>query len=83
MSDNHPRSDSEERLLRRLRVTAVVVILCCIVLVVAADNIGRLFIDRDFHASDIFLFTLVGALGALLGTELLARVPKKGGPPND
>ena len=72
------RSDAEERLLRYLRVASVIVFLSGIVLIVVADTLGRLFVDPNFHASEIILATMVGAVGALLGTELLARIPKRG-----
>jgi ABC-type enterochelin transport system permease subunit len=71
--------ESEQRLLRYLRVAAVIVFLGGIVLVVVADTLGRLFIDPTFHSSEIIFATMVGAVGALVGTELLARIPKKGG----
>lgn len=73
------RSDAEERLLRYLRAASVIVFLIGILLLVIADTLGRLFIDRDFHASEIIFATMVGAVGALVGTELLARIPKRGG----
>lgn len=72
------RSGAEERLLRYLRVASVIVFLGGIILIVVADTLGRLFIDPNFHASEIILATMVGAVGALLGTELLARIPKRG-----
>jgi hypothetical protein len=65
---------AEASLLRRLRVIASIVILACIVLTSVVDPLGRLFIDRDFHASEVFLGTLVGALVVLLGLSL-PRMP--------
>ena len=73
------RNDAEQRLLRWLRVGAVVVFLGGILLIVVADTLGRLYVDPTFHASEIIFSVMVGAVGALVGTELLARIPKKGG----
>ena len=73
------RNDAEQRLLRWLRVAAVVVFLVGILLQVVADTLGRLYVDPTFHASEIIFSVMVGAVGALVGTELLARIPKKGG----
>jgi uncharacterized membrane protein YeaQ/YmgE (transglycosylase-associated protein family) len=73
------RNAAEESLLKYLRVAAVLVFLGCILLQVVADTLGRLFIDKNFHASEILFMTSVGAVGALVGTELLARIPKKNG----
>jgi hypothetical protein len=50
------------------------VILACIVLTAVVDPLGRLFVDRNFHASEVFLGTLVGALVVLLGLSL-PRMP--------
>lgn len=78
-----PRSEAEETLLRRMRVLTLGVFLGCIVLTVVVDNVGRLLVDHDFHASEIFMLTLVGGVGSLVATELLARVPRKGGDDDD
>lgn len=80
MAGDEPRSalpgdPAEERLLRRLRFIAGVVILVMIVLLVVVDTFGRLFISPDFHASELFLGTLIGALLLLLGIEGLNRLP--------
>ena len=74
-----PRRDAEERLLRYLRVASVIVFLVGILLQVIADTLGRLYVDPSFHASEIIFATMVGAVCALVGTELLARIPKRGG----
>lgn len=74
------RGTSEDRLLRRLRITSGIVTLSMIVLLVFADTFGRLFIDRDFHVSEIIFGTLCGSLLAFVGAEALVRLPKKGDP---
>ncbi len=78
-----PRSDAEQRLITRMRVATLVVFLGCILLIVVVDSVGRLLVDRDFHASDVFLLTLVGGVSSLITVEVLARVPKKGGHDSD
>lgn len=70
-----PRDAAEERLLRRLRLIAGSVILTMIVLIVTVDTLGRLLVDPTFHASELFLGTLIGALLLLLGIEGVARLP--------
>ena len=72
---NAPRDPAEERLLRRLRLLAGIVILVMIVLLVVADTLGRLLISPDFHASELILGTLIGALLLLLGIETVNRLP--------
>ena len=71
------RDDAEERLLRKLQIVSGVVFLVLIVLMVTVDNFGRLFIDPNFHVSEVLAGTLVGALLALIGVTAL-RLPKKG-----
>lgn len=66
---------AEERLLRRLRNIAVIVILVCVLLTAVIDPLGRLFIDPTFHASEVFLGTLLGALVVLLGLQSLPKLP--------
>lgn len=66
---------AEERLLRRLRLIAGYVIVAMIVLLVTVDTLGRLLIDRDFHSSELFLGTLIGALLLLAGIETVNRLP--------
>lgn len=74
--DESPRRDpAEERLLRRLRLIAGLVIIAMIALSVTADNLGRLFIDPNFHASELIIGTLIGAIIALAGIEGVARLP--------
>lgn len=68
------RDPTEERLLRRLRLIAITTILLMVVLLVVVDTLGRLFIDREFHASELFLGTLIGALLLLLGVEGASRL---------
>ena len=53
------------------------VILCMIVLLVAADTFGRLLISPTFHASELILGALIGALMLLLGIETLYRLPTR------
>lgn len=74
-SDGAPRDPVEERLLRRLRLIAGFVILLMIVLLVTADTLGRLYVSPDFHASELILGTLIGALLILLGIETAVRTP--------
>ena len=69
---------AEDRLLRRLRLGSVVVILVCIVFLVVIDPVGRLFIDPNFHASELVLGTLIGALLLLLGVEAANKLPRIG-----
>jgi uncharacterized membrane protein len=70
--------NGDERLLRRVRVAAAVLVSISVVFLVAADVLGRLFIRPDFHASEVMLATMVGALIALLGLEGIARLGKGG-----
>lgn len=79
--DDAHRDPAEERLLRRLRLIAGGVILTMIVLLVVVDTLGRLLVDPGFHASELFLGTLIGALLLLLGIEGVSRLPgvPKGG----
>ncbi len=79
MSENEQpnRDPAEERLLRRLRLIAASVVLVMIVLLVTVDTLGRLFVDPNFHASELFLGTLIGALLLLLGIEGVSRLPSK------
>ena len=74
--DDRPRRSSEDKLLGRLRFIAGAVILLMIVLLVVVDTLGRLIIDPNFHASELFLGTLVGALMLVLGIEVVSRLPK-------
>lgn len=69
---------TEERLLRRLRLIAGGVILLMIVLLVSADTLGRLFISPDFHASELILGSLLGALLLVLGIEGLNKITRSG-----
>lgn len=73
------RGSSEDRLLRRLRLTSGLVTLSMIVLLVFADTFGRLLIDREFHVSEIIFGTLCGSLVAFVGAEALARTSIKKG----
>jgi len=73
--DENPRDPAEEKLLRRLRLIAGGVILTMIVLIVVVDTLGRLLVDPAFHASELFLGTLIGALLLLLGIEGVSRLP--------
>jgi hypothetical protein len=77
--ESRHRDPVEERLLRRLRVISGAVILVMIGLLVLADTLGRLLINPDFHASELFLGTLIGALLLLLGVEGINRLPGVGG----
>jgi len=70
-----PRDPVEEKLLRRLRLIAGVVIIVMIVLLVTVDTLGRLLIDRNFHASEVIFGTLIGALILVLGIEGISRIP--------
>lgn len=69
----------EDQLRHRLRLIAGVTFVALTLLLVMADTLGRLFIDRDFHVSEIFLGTLVGAILLLAGIEGFSRLP--GGKP--
>lgn len=75
MADETRHDPAEERLLHRLRLIASGVILTMIVLVVSVDTLGRLLLDPTFHASELFLGTLIGALMLLLGVEGVTRLP--------
>lgn len=46
-----------------------------VVLLVVVDSLGRLFIRPDFHVSELFLGTLVGAVLVLAGIEGITRLP--------
>lgn len=59
----------EDQLRHRLRLIAGVTFVGLIVLMVAADTVGRLIFNPDFHVSEIFLGTLVGAVLLLAGVE--------------
>lgn len=71
----HRPPTAEDRLLQRLRLVAGVVFLVCIVLLVLVDTIGKVLIGPDFHASDLFLGTLIGALLLIVGIETVNRLP--------
>jgi ABC-type Fe3+-siderophore transport system permease subunit len=73
--ESRPPDPTEARLLRRLRFIAGVVILVMIVLLVTADTLGRLLLSPDFHASELILGTLIGALLVVLGIEGVTRFP--------
>lgn len=45
-----------------------------IVLIVVVDTLGRLYIDPSFHASEVALGTLIGALLLIVGIEGAARL---------
>jgi len=53
------------------------IILALIVLLATADTLGRLLIDPTFHASEVILGTLMGALLVLAGLETFSRGIKK------
>lgn len=63
------RRSTEEKLLGRLRLIAAGVILAMVVLIVTVDLFGRLFINPEYHSSELFLGTMIGALLLLLGIE--------------
>lgn len=71
------RDPREERLLQRFRLISIGVVLLMIVLVVTVDSLGRLFIDPEFQASQVFLGVLAGTLVTLFGFEGLARVGRR------
>lgn len=66
--------ERERELLHRLRGTAAITVLALLVLLVISDVFGRLFLDRDFHVSEVIFGTLAGALLILLGIEGAARI---------
>lgn len=53
------------------------VLALCIVFLVVADVLGRLFVDPNFHISDLMLGTLCGLGGLLLGVDMSRRGPSK------
>lgn len=75
MAGDERPDPTEDRLLRNLRVIAGSFILGMIVLLVTADTLGRLLINPDFHGSELFLGTLIGALLLLCGIEVANRLP--------
>lgn len=77
MSD-HERRD-EDRLRHRLRLVAGITFVALVAILVLADTFGRLFFDREFHVSEIFLGTIIGAVLLLAGIEGFSRLP--GGKP--
>jgi hypothetical protein len=77
---NHRPTSSEDKLRLRFRVASFIVILGLLILTVTADTLGRLFINPDFHASDITVVTLVGAILGYASIEAISAFqPKKGG----
>ena len=78
MADERPHGTPEEqRLRRRLRWLAGITMLSLVTLLVVVDSFGRLLIDRDFHVSELFLGTLVGAVLVLAGIEGITRLPRE------
>lgn len=75
MGEHDPADLDEARLLRRLRVISGLVVLALIALLVLVDSFGRLIVRNDFHVSELFLGTLVGALLLLVGIDVAARLP--------
>lgn len=79
---NGTGTSSEERLRRRFRIASFIVILGLLVLTVTADTFGRLFIDPNFHASDVAVLSLIGAVLGYAGIEALSLMqgqgPRKG-----
>lgn len=73
------KDPAEERVLKRLRILAGGVILSMIALLVVVDTLGRLYVDPEFHASELFLGTLIGALVLILGIEGLRGISKGNG----
>jgi hypothetical protein len=70
---------AEDKLRHRLRLIAGITFVGLVVLMVGADTVGRLFFNPNFHVSEIFLGTIVGAILVLAGVEGLSRLP--GGKP--
>jgi hypothetical protein len=69
---------TEERLLRQLRIISGAVMLALLVLLVVADTLGRLLVDSNFHASELLVGSLLGALMLVLGIEVVNRLPGGG-----
>lgn len=66
---------AQDRLVSRLRLVTVRVILFLVVLTVVTDDFGRLFVNPNFHASELILGTLFGALLPILGVVGLTKLP--------
>lgn len=64
-----------------MRAIAIAVLIVTIPAWFIVDSVGRLFINNQFHASELFLGTAIGALLLLLGVEAVNRLPgvPKGG----
>lgn len=70
-----PNTPIEERLLRRFRVITLAVVLFLIGMLAIVDTVGKILISPEFHTSELFFGTLVGALLGLLGVEVINRLP--------
>jgi hypothetical protein len=61
--------EEERRALQTLRWIAGAVSLFLLVFLVIIDSLGRLFVDRNFHVSEVIFGTLGGILLIILGLE--------------
>lgn len=65
---------------RRVAVATVTFLIAFTVLI---DNLGRLFVNPEFHVSEVIFGTLMASWTALLGIDVWQRVRRNGnGKPN-
>ena len=81
--ETEPRQEQSgsRELLSLLRYIAISVDTALIAFTVIVDSMGRLFVDEDFHVSEILFGTLITSWLVLLGFEgksLIERVIKNG-----
>jgi hypothetical protein len=72
------RGDDEKRLLLYLQIGCAIIFALLIVFMVVVDTLGRLYVDKDFHVSDVFLLAAIGALAGFAGITVL-KLPSIGG----
>lgn len=74
---NHDLRSEEKRVLNTLQWIAAAVIIFLLVFLVIADTVGRLYIDPNFHVSEVIFGTLGGILLVLLGLRGLDTIIKR------
>ena len=71
------KKSEERRVLDTLQWIAAGVTIFLLIFLVIADVVGRLYIDPNFHVSEVIFGTLGGILLVLLGLRGLDQVVKR------